>query len=151
MLPKRVCKQVKAGLVPFLAKLREKGTPPDASPLAAGPFDTKAQVRCSTWRMRNNAFGFFLNIAKGCKEHDTQNQTLKANPKTLCFLSRQMFATRLQRSLDLTSITAGLTFQCTLSLAVRFAEFWRALSPFRPSGVMSHALSWRTGHSGGHG
>lgn len=37
--------QVKAGLVPFIAKLREKGTPPDSSALAGGPFDTKAQVR----------------------------------------------------------------------------------------------------------
>ncbi len=36
--------QVKAGLVPFIAKLREKGIPPDASALSRGPFDTKSQV-----------------------------------------------------------------------------------------------------------
>ena len=36
--------QLKAGLVPFIAELREKGTPPDASVLL-GQFDSKVQVR----------------------------------------------------------------------------------------------------------
>lgn len=37
--------QVKAGLVPFITKLREQGTAPDASLLAGGPFETMAQVQ----------------------------------------------------------------------------------------------------------
>jgi len=35
--------QLKAGLVPFIAELREDGTQPDASVLS-GQFDSKAQV-----------------------------------------------------------------------------------------------------------
>ena len=39
-----LCLQLKAGLVPFIKELREKGTRPDASVLS-GTFDSKAQVK----------------------------------------------------------------------------------------------------------